>query len=211
MGASPQRPHISVVADGDVTQAFCEAAVLRGRVAWDIETTGLDWEHDSIEVCQVYVPEFGIEVVSHPSKAPRRLCALLSDKRVSKVFHHAMFDVRFMRHAWGCKPASIICTKVLAKVLKPSQESHHLQDLLQAELGVSISKDLAQSDWSQTHLTQEQIEYAANDVAYLPRLAIKLEEGLSEAGLLELALSCCEHIPTRVELEVRRLGDVFTY
>jgi len=202
---------IDVISDGDITDGFAQAARERRVVAWDIETTGLSWEHDSIEVCQLHVPGVGIEVVVHPDARPKRMSALLKESSIAKQFHHAMFDLRFMRRLWDCVGENVVCTKIMSKVLHPENASHRLSDLLQDELGIAISKELATSEWASDKLTVEQIEYAANDVRYLPTLVRVLEDKLESAGLLELARRCCEHIATRVELEVRHYGDVYTY
>jgi len=202
---------IDVRYDGDITDKFMEAAIAHRVVAWDVETTGLSWEHDSIEVCQLHVPGVAIEVVVHPDAKPGRMSSLLNESGIVKQFHHAMFDLRFMRHVWGCVGENIVCTKIMSKLLRPESTSHRLNELLLDELGIAISKELATSEWASERLTAEQVEYAANDVRYLPDLVRALEHKLERAGLLGLASRCFEHIGTRVELEVRHYGDVYTY
>lgn len=50
-----------------------------------------------------------------------------------------------------------------------------------------------------------QIEYAIDDVYYLDKLLTRIEERLDMKGLLEICHRCYEHIPTRVELDIRRM------
>ena len=120
-------------------------------VGWDIETSGLDWRSDRIGTCQIFAEELGAVVVSLAGETPVRLAGLLENAHVVKVFHHAPFDLRFMVHAWGARPASIRCTKVASKLLDPQapNEVHSLQNLAERFLDVRLSKGpVRTSDWS---------------------------------------------------------------
>ena len=202
---------ITTVREGDLSSNLIKSARQAGIVAWDIETTGLDWEHDSIEVCQVCVPKVAIEVVRQTGDKPEKLCSLLADASVRKVFHHAMFDLRFIAAKWGVIPANITCTKIASKLLFPDEQSHNLKGLLAKLLGIKVSKELSTSNWGSEELTPEQVHYAASDVAFLPALLQTLEQHLKNADLSDLAHRCFEHIPTRIELDIRKYSDVYTY
>jgi ribonuclease D len=142
------------------------------------------------------------------------LISLLEDRDVPKVFHHAPFDLRFMMHQWSAKPASIRCTKVASKLIDPSapNETHSLQNLLGHYVGVGLNKgSVRTSDWTASQLSQEQIEYAAADVLYLPTLLRSLTERLEHLGLDRLYDKCCEFLPTRALLELGEYPDVFAY
>lgn len=183
-----------------------------GRLAWDIETSGLDWSKESIGTCQLAGRSRSV-IVQLDGRRPDRLSSLLEDSDVTKIFHHAMFDLRFMSHAWGVAPANIVCTKVASKILQPgvTADAHSLKALLEAKLDVRLSKEQQTSDWLRDRLSAEQIEYAVRDVAYLaPLLSVLLRE-LEAAGKLHLALASFAYIPTRVWLDLSGTGDVFTY
>jgi ribonuclease D len=202
------------VLDGDLSEELLDAASAATVVAVDIETSGLDWTADDIASVQVAAPGGAIEIVRGIKAAgmPHRLVALLQSPDVLKVFHHAMFDLRFLRRAWGVSPARVSCTKVASKIADPEARiGHSLIDLLAHYLGVRIDKTEQRSDWSSAELSSAQIQYAANDVRYLPELLYAILNHLRRAKLEALALRCFDHIPTRVELEVRGFHDVFTY
>jgi hypothetical protein len=107
------------IGQGDLPAGLAAAYGKAGRIAWDVETTGLDWNHDNLGTCQVYAPGVGASVISMTEEKPAGLIRLLEDPAVQKVFHHAPFDVRFTIRAWDAIPASIRCTKVASKLLKP--------------------------------------------------------------------------------------------
>ncbi|MGH3247100.1 MAG: ribonuclease D [Trebonia sp.] len=194
----------------DLAAAFGEA----DRIAWDVETTGLDWRQERLATCQLFAEGIGVVVVRTADGCPGRLAALLEDPAVEKVFHHAPFDLRFMVHTWGVQPASIRCTKVASKLLAPDapNETHSLQQLVARNLGVSLTKGpVRTSDWAAASLTEEQLAYAAGDVLHLLSLLDILVADLERAGLGRLYDACCAFLPARVRLELGGYPDVFVY
>jgi len=183
-------------------------------VAWDVETTGLDWHHDRLATCQLFAEGVGVIVISLSDPRPTRLAALLENPSVEKVFHHAPFDLRFMAHGWGAHPASIRCTKVASKLLEPwaPNEAHSLQQLVFRHLGIHLEKGPVRiSDWSADELTSAQLEYAAGDVLHLFALLDVLTRALQSAGLTLLYDGCCAFLPARASLEIGGYPDVFAY
>ena len=145
---------------------------------------------------------------------PSALARLIEDSTVEKVFHHAPFDLRFMVSAWQVSPAAIRDTKVASKILDPAapNETHSLQQLVGRYLGVSLPKGAVRvSNWSAPELTDEQVRYAAGDVAHLLRLLDAMEEALRASGRAKLYDSCCAFLPARVTLELGGFPDVFAY
>jgi ribonuclease D len=204
---------VNVVAD-DISDNLLRAAFESLAVAVDIETTGLAWQSDTIASVQVALPEGPIEIVriDPDGEAPGNIRTLIESSDIMKVFHHAMFDLRFMRVAWGVRGKRISCTKVASKIADPTGEvGHGLADIVCHYLGLTVDKSQQTSDWRTADLSPEQIEYAANDVRHLFPVLYALLSDLRHRDLETLALRCFDHLPTRVELDVRGLGDVFTY
>jgi ribonuclease D len=198
---------------GDLSPEMADAYGEAPRVAWDVETTGLDWRRDRLGTCQLFAEGVGVAIVSMDGRTPRRLVALLEKPDVEKVFHHAPFDLRFMVRAWSVRPTAIRCTKVASKLLEPEapNEAHSLQQLVGRHLGVTLAKGTVRtSDWSSADLTPEQLEYAAGDVLYLPLLDA-LQGSLEAKGLTKLYDGCCAFLPARAALEVGGYPDVFAY
>lgn len=88
------------VLTGDLSNLQANLLVAAGTIACDIETTGLDWRSDRIASCQLHFPGGPIFVVRTRDGVPSELCRVLSSQKVRKVFHHAMFDLRFINHHW---------------------------------------------------------------------------------------------------------------
>ena len=198
---------------GDVTLALFHAARQRGMMAIDTETTGLDPRTSTLCTVQSHVPGWGTEImIVDPVITPTRLLTLVSTDDIVKVFHHAIFDLGFIRHTYQSQARAVACTKVAAKLLWPGmKERQSLKGLAKYLLGIEMDKTQRLSDWSRARLTDAQLQYAATDAEILPPLLEAMTEQLRQRQLLELAEACWQHIPTRVELEERELGDVFTY
>jgi ribonuclease D len=202
------------VLGGDLPGSIADDFALSRRIAWDIETTGLDWRRDRIGTCQLFSEAVGAVVVTVSEHRPSALARLIEDSAVEKVFHHAPFDLRFMVSAWDVSPVAIRDTKVASKILDPAapNETHSLQQLVSRYLGVSLPKGAVRvSDWSAPELTDEQIRYAASDVLHLLRLLDAMETVLRASGRAELYDSCCAFLPARVTLELGDFPDVFAY
>ncbi len=198
--------------EGDIPEFLSRSVKAGSSIGWDIETSGLDWKADRIATCQLAFPDGLIAVVRIAESAPKNLIKLLGDSSVRKVFHHAMFDLRFMCHYWGVKPANIGDTKIAAKLLDVRNlNSHSLKPVLRRYLAVRISKRQQTSNWFRHELSDSQIRYAARDSKYLVQLLAMLENELKLRGLREIAEACYSYIPTRVQMDLLGYGNVFDY
>lgn len=202
-----------VLVEGDISADF-ESAVRDSQiVAWDIETNGLDWRLNRIATCQLHVPDFGTQIIRVDQRRPDRLRELLMSEHVLKVFHHAPFDLRFMRHHWKADARRVSCTKILSKIVRPeaASEEHSLKPMLERFLGVVLDKTQQTSNWLSPELTDEQLIYAARDVKYLVPLLDRLMDKARASGVADIAERTFEYLPVRVETDIRGCGDVFAY
>lgn len=203
---------VTLLAD-DVDEGFLERAAGSGRIACDIETTGLDWRSAQIGTVQVATVSEIVVVQLKPGQVPRRLSQLIASTGVEKVFHHAPFDLRFMAWSWHVHAHRVACTKILSKILDPDapHERHSLKPVLERYLGVRITKDEQRSDWTTNILSTEQIAYAAADVRYLLPLLDVMTERAQALEVWELACASFTYLPTRVALDLRGSEDVYAY
>lgn len=198
---------------GDISPAFEWAARDSRMIAWDIETSGLNWREDRIATCQIHIRGVGTEIIQITEQLPERLRELLMSERVVKVFHHAPFDLRFMRYQWKAFPQGVACTKILSKLLRPDLEprQHSLKPTLLRYLSIEIDKSQQVSDWLSPVLTQDQLAYAARDVEFLIPLFERLMDAARVKGVADMAERTFEYLPTRVETDLHGCGDLFAY
>lgn len=198
---------------GDVPTDFERIVLNEGIVSWDIETGGLDWRLDQIGTCQLHTPSAGTVIIKIESHVPDRLGFLLESSHVTKVFHHASFDLRFMSYQWKVAARNVACTKILSKIVRPGIDNveHSLKHVLARYLDVEIDKTQQRSDWLQAELSDAQKEYAAQDVQFLIPLLHVLRNEARANGLADIVDKTFEYIPVRVATDIRGCGDVFHY
>ena len=199
---------------GDLPASIANEFSSVDRIAWDTETSGLDWRSDSLGLCQVHAPGVGTALVQITDELPGRLIDLLTSPRVTKVLHHAPFDLRFMRRAWGVRANNIRCTKVASKLVWPEAPSrdHSLGALVSRRRGVVLDKGAVRvSDWRAVDLSEAQISYASRDVEFLLPLLDDLTGLIAERDVRQLYEECCWFLPTQVEVAIAGVDDVFAY
>lgn len=106
---------------------------------------------------------------------------LLVDPAVRKVFHSARQDLEVLNEHLGTVPGPVWDTQVAAAMLGYPDQVGYTQ-LAGTELGVTLPKDHARTDWSRRPLSDEQLCYAAADVLWLLPLAERLEHELDRLG-----------------------------
>ncbi|MFD8969310.1 hypothetical protein ACFV0C_30750 [Streptomyces sp. NPDC059568] len=197
----------------DLTAAAYEKIVSDQFVAWDIETNGLEPKVSEIGTCQIYSPTAGACVITEIHHRPPLLTALLEAPGVVKVFHHAPFDLSFMMQKWGAIPASVVCTKIAAKLIAPEADprEYSLKHLMRLHFEMDLNKDMRFSDWMTDSLSNEQIQYAVGDVRKLIDLYRLLHGTLHSMGLAQLYQACCEFLPSHVKLRLHGCPDPFKY
>ena len=111
------------------------------------------------------------------------LAPLLSDPTIMKLFHAGTQDIEILYRAVGVVPRPIFDTQVAAALL-----GHTLQigyaALVHAICGITLKKTDSFTDWSRRPLSASQLEYAADDVIYLPRIYEVMRARLEERGRL---------------------------
>jgi len=107
-----------------------------------------------------------------------------------KLMHAAKQDMEVLQLHFGALPGPLFDTQIAAGLLgHPPQAGY--ATLVEALLGLKLDKSQTRTDWSRRPLTPAQIEYAANDVAYLPELHARLSEQLAAHGREEWAAEDC--------------------
>lgn len=177
---------------------------LGSAVAIDTETLGLNPHRDRLCLVQLASGDDGCHLVQLEAGAyaAPNLKRLLADPKVLKLFHFARFDLAVMKRYLGVMARPVYCTRTASKLVRTYTDRHGLKDLVRELLNVDLSKDQQSSDWGAAELTEKQMAYAANDVAYLHRLKESLDRMLAREGRTELAQACFDFLPWRAELDL---------
>ena len=85
------------------------------RLAFDIETTGLDPYNDEFLIIS-FVGDDGTEEV-FDKEIPQKFLDYLKDKRIMKIAHNASFDIKWMKHLYGVEVSNIWDTNGIERLL----------------------------------------------------------------------------------------------
>lgn len=196
----------------DLPESFVPSAV----VAMDTEAMGLNYHRDRLCLVQLSNGDGHCHLVHFPagdfSKSPH-LVALLTNPKITKVFHYARFDVGILQYSFGIQMSNVYCTKIASRLIRTYTSKHGLKDLCKDLLKVEISKQEQTSDWGAEILTAEQQHYAATDVLHLHQLKEILDGLLHREKRQELAKACFDFLPYRGRFDCTagEAFDIFSY
>jgi ribonuclease D len=111
------------------------------------------------------------------------------------VLHAAQQDLDVLAQSCGFIPSRILDTQLCAGFIGYTQPS--LASLLQSYLKITVPKGDRLTDWLRRPLTNDQLNYAASDVAYLEELSSIIFTELHERGRMTWAAEACEELRTR--------------
>lgn len=127
------------------------------------------------------------------------LLELLADVRMTKVFHAGQQDLEIIWRLSGAVPAPLFDTQVAATLAGfPAQVGYGA--LVSDIAGAKLDKSDTFTDWSRRPLSDTQVEYALNDVRYLPTIYHELYRRLDSEGRLSW-----------LEPDFDRMADPATY
>lgn len=129
------------------------------------------------------------------------LCELLTDPEVVKVFHAGSQDMEIFYRLCGVAAAPIFDTQVAA-TLAGFQQQVGYGALVKEVLDVCLDKGDTYTDWARRPLSGTQVEYALNDVRYLPEVHRRLVATLESEGRLGWLDADFAHIEDPATYEV---------
>ena len=184
-------------------------------VAVDTESMGLNPLRDRLCVVQLSAGDGKAHLVQFDAgryDAPN-LKKLLTNSKVTKIFHFARADLAMLTRYLGVMPEPVYCTKIASILARTFTDRHSLKDLVRDLMGFEILKEQQTSDWGAVELTDEQKKYAATDVLYLHELREKLNAVLDRENRKSLAISAFTFLPTRALLDLAGWGntDIFAH
>jgi len=127
------------------------------------------------------------------------LCELFTDPSVVKILHAGGQDLEIFYRECGHAMAPIFDTQVAA-TLAGFQQQVGYGALVHELLGVKLDKGDSYTDWAKRPLSDTQVEYALNDVRYLPEVYRRLNGQLQEGGRIDW-----------LSADFQRLEDPSTY
>ena len=134
--------------------------------------------------------------------ASNKVKLLFEDEKIKKIFHFARFDVAALKCNLKINTKNIFCTKIASKLARTYTNKHGLKDLVSEFLKIDIDKKEQSSNWSNKRLTNDQIQYAINDVKYLDEIYRVFNSELKKKSLVKEYKEILSFLETRVDLDL---------
>ncbi|HQL09265.1 MAG TPA: ribonuclease D [Lentisphaeria bacterium] len=173
-----------LIADTRALTTICEEAAKQDLVAIDTEFVWTNTYHPRLGLIQLAWDEQHshlLDVLAINDPTPLQI--LLDNATVTKVFHEAASDLPILRRWCGALTAPLVDTRIAAGFCGLTA-TMSLNRLLTSELGITLPKTETRTDWLQRPLSDAQLQYAASDVALLPKLYRTLEHKIDQLGNL---------------------------
>ena len=177
-------------------------------IAVDGEFMGLNVRRDPLCLIQLssgnsdaHIVQFDRQNYNSPN-----LIKLLSDEKISKIFHYGRADIAHIKYYLKTETNNILDTKIASKLARSYSDNHSLKSLIKEFINIDISKQFQNSDFG-GELTPAQLKYCANDVIYLHKIHEELEKILKRENRIKLYQDCLKFLKTRVELDLALFRD----
>jgi len=178
-------------------------------VYFDTETTGLDAFNNKITLIQIKQGNKIRLVKTFTETLISEMRDVLENSLI--VGHNLKFDLKFLKQQFNINPENLFDTWIAELLISGGQKARQkstatLEAVAKQYTGIQLNKSQdVRMSFNGGKLTQEQIEYAAMDVAVLPEIHKKQQEQLKALGLekvFEIEMEC---IPATVWLELSGL------
>lgn len=170
----------------EIETAFAKLSAAT-EIGCDTETSSLSVRYGRLFSVQFSDGDFNVLVPISEGVALGRLALILENPSITKIFHNAKFDLEFLREN-GYQVQNVFDTMIAEKVLtKGADQSVSLAETLYRYFAVDLEKSHRNAftkSWDGIW-TDELVNYALSDVAYLPELKKEQQLWLERLGLTE--------------------------
>ena len=199
----------------DITSEIANS--FKNSIAIDTEATGLQIpERDKLSLIQICDEKENVYIIQPNKKTYKapNLVSVLENDKILKIGHFLRFDKSALEFFLKCKMKNIFDTKIASKIVRTYTDAHGLKNLAQEFCNKNLDKRQGSSDWNKDidELSNKQLEYAANDVIYLHRIKLELENMLLREKRMDVFKKCLNFLDTRVELDQKGFKeDIFEH
>lgn len=177
----PPADAVPIVRSTDKLRPWCRRWKRRGSFAFDTEFIRDETYHAILGLVQVADDQDVVLIDPLARVSLEPFWALVSDPAVRTIVHAGKEDFELCLTQSGRPPRNVFDTQIAAGFVGlhyPMSLSRLVQTLLHKRL----SKGETLTDWQRRPLSRSQVEYAVEDVRYLPQLHRILTERLERSG-----------------------------
>lgn len=182
---------ITIIRNAGELAGFINAASGSGWVALDTEF--LRERTYAPELCLIQAAGEGFAVCIDPLALDdlSPVGDLLADRAVVKIFHSCRQDLEALDTRAAGRADNLYDTQLAAAFCGYGDQASYAA-LVEAVCAVRLPKSHTRTDWSRRPLSRAQLEYAMDDVKYLPPLRRELDRLLEQKGRAEWHRDECD-------------------
>jgi ribonuclease D len=175
----------------ETLEALC-ARLKTANAPLAIDTEFISEKRYYAQLCLVQIgceaPNGNIEALVDPFAVDLKpLLELMANGNIEKIVHAGGQDLQIFSSLYNCQAHNVFDTQIAAAFLGYGHQAG-LADLVKRVLdGPQLSKKFQFTDWAARPLSNEQSEYALDDIRFLPAMHRKLRNELEKRGRLAWA------------------------
>lgn len=198
---------IILIETAGTLQECCTQLERQSLIAVDTEFTRIKTYFSALELIQIAAEGIEFCVDAAQCKDLSALQHLVQVPARTIVFHSASQDLDVLKQV-NLIPARVFDTQIAAVLCGYERISY--QAMVEQALGVSLAKELTRSKWNKRPFSQQQLEYAMDDVRYLIPLYNVLMEMLAQKNRLEWIEEECDRLLEQQYVELDQ-SDVWKH
>jgi len=185
-----------------------EDLYLGNIIAVDGEFMGLNVKRDPLCLIQISSGKSDAHIIQldRESYNAPNLKRLLSNEKITKIFHYGRADMAHIKYYLKTETKNILDTKIASKLARSYSDSHSLKTLIKEFINIDVSKQFQSSDFG-GDLSPAQLKYCANDVVYLHKIHEELNNILVREKRINLYNDCLKFLKIRVDLDLALFKD----
>jgi DNA polymerase I-like protein with 3'-5' exonuclease and polymerase domains len=207
------------------TSVMTSQVLRQAEVSIDIETKGVDkydalrWWAGEIRLVQLgfrdgFTFVVDLDRIFNKEDFFECLRKLFENEKIIKLGHNLKFDISFLLHhaklrgIYRIRDTMVTSMMVHLGVMKNGKQpiSHNLLSCVQRQLGQEIDKTEQKSDFGNTNLSLNQIEYAAKDTQILFPLWDSLAQRVAGLGMQKVVAVENEVVAVFARIQVNGVG-----
>jgi DNA polymerase-1 len=170
---------------------FYEDLKKADAIGLDTESSGLDYFNDTLLLVQLEINDniYVLDTVGLGHDALNHIVQDVKSSNVQCIAHNAKYDIEVIRANTNIKLENTYCTMVSESVIDAGLEPFYLplSEVTLNYLGIELDKLLRDQFIGATVVVKEQLDYAAEDVAYLRAIRDAQIVKLSHRNLVKTA------------------------
>ncbi|MDC1436206.1 ribonuclease D [Gammaproteobacteria bacterium] len=192
-----------LITDDEALNKCCESWQSHTHLALDTEFMRTDSFYPKVALFQVNDGKKNYLIDPLSISDWVKFQALMLAPEITKIFHSCSEDILVFIYQFGILPSPIFDTQVANAFLNQGFALSY-QNMISEQFGINLPKGETRSNWLQRPLSEQQLDYAALDVAYLPEIYSRQKEKLAGMNKLAWVEEDCQRLLSNYQEELEQ-------